>query len=265
MPFQFINNECIDRSTRRLIRSHAAKGKNLGKTLPKRRTRVRNATPIDAANDRFISASCGGFPTTYLPADVKLSIVSFPIKLTSQSRRSLEKCMNPLFIRSRGALVNKNTVLSVICRPVVELQNSVVLQGCRTAWIQYLLQDEACCSSVHCSRSTLSLLIYTLDFHCNVAISLVMEDFAQSYSDISREALYCISNTYHLVTERLSSNGALSDPTLAVVTALVHYECLSGHFQRGRIHFNGLQKLVQLRGGITKLQSNPDITYKIFR
>lgn len=61
MPFQFINNKYIDRSTRRLIRSHAAKGKNLGKTLPKRRTRVQDPAPVSTVKEAgFISASHRG-------------------------------------------------------------------------------------------------------------------------------------------------------------------------------------------------------------
>ena len=33
MPFQFIDNTIIDRKARKLIRSHAAKGKNIGRKL----------------------------------------------------------------------------------------------------------------------------------------------------------------------------------------------------------------------------------------
>lgn len=61
-------------------------------------------------------------------------------------------------------------------------------------------------------------------------MSLVIEGFVQLHWDINKEALECVSNAYHLVTDRLSSNEALSDPTLAVAIALVQYECLGGHF-----------------------------------
>jgi len=37
MPFQFIDGAAIDSTSRKLIRSHAAKGKNLGRKLPSRR------------------------------------------------------------------------------------------------------------------------------------------------------------------------------------------------------------------------------------
>jgi hypothetical protein len=37
MPFKFINNADIDHRARKLIRSHAAKGKNVGKKLQRRK------------------------------------------------------------------------------------------------------------------------------------------------------------------------------------------------------------------------------------
>ncbi|KIX04844.1 uncharacterized protein Z518_05715 [Rhinocladiella mackenziei CBS 650.93] len=68
-----------------------------------------------------------------------------------------------------------------------------------------------------------------------------------------------------MVTEKLSSHEALSDPTLAVVVALIHYDRLQGQFHQGMVHFKGLQQLVQLRGGITQLRRKPAIAQKIFR
>lgn len=89
---------------------------------------------------------------------------------------------------------------------------------------------------------------------------------AQSLLDVNREVLHRAANAYHLVTDRLSGDDALSDSTLAVVMALVHFECLGGRYQQGLVHFQGLQKLVQLRGGISGIKKTcPDIAYKIFR
>lgn len=39
MSFIFMDNAAIDRKSRKLIRSHAAKGKNLGRVLPSRKKR----------------------------------------------------------------------------------------------------------------------------------------------------------------------------------------------------------------------------------
>ena len=45
MSFEFINNAAIDHMARRRIRSHVAKGKNVGKILPPRRKQLKRATP----------------------------------------------------------------------------------------------------------------------------------------------------------------------------------------------------------------------------
>jgi hypothetical protein len=54
MVFQFIDNASIDRRTRKLIRSHAAKGKNIGKGRPRRKPRPANASqpPLDSDSNQ---------------------------------------------------------------------------------------------------------------------------------------------------------------------------------------------------------------------
>lgn len=89
---------------------------------------------------------------------------------------------------------------------------------------------------------------------------------ARPLLDVNQEVLQRAADAYRLVTDRLSGHDALSDSTLAVVMALVYFECLGGRYQQGLMHFQGLQKLVHLRGGIPKLRNScPDIAHKIFR
>lgn len=114
MSFKFVDNECIDRKTRRLIRSHVAKGKNLGKTLHRQRSRTKvpgqaggtlaTTTTTDRVNASAEEALMLDIPTLPAPErmlsrsmatpsiNAKLSPAAFPLGLTSQSRRSLEKC-----------------------------------------------------------------------------------------------------------------------------------------------------------------------------
>lgn len=58
---------------------------------------------------------------------------------------------------------------------------------------------------------------------------------------------------YSLVNEKLSGPGATSDRAIAVVTALAIYQRLHHQQSTGMIHFDGLYRMIQLRGGITKL------------
>lgn len=80
------------------------------------------------------------------------------------------------------------------------------------------------------------------------------------------EAMRHLSHTFRLVNERLSGNDAVSDPTIAVVLTMAKYERLQGQHRHSLVHFEGLRRMVELRGGISQLTRNkPDLAQKIFR
>lgn len=82
----------------------------------------------------------------------------------------------------------------------------------------------------------------------------------------SVEATYHLSNSLRLVNQKLSGEKALSDTTIASVIAMLQYERLRGQYDQALIHFAGLQQMVELCGGITKLAKNkPALAQKIFR
>ena len=75
-----------------------------------------------------------------------------------------------------------------------------------------------------------------------------------------------IAHTLRLVNEKLSGNDAIADPTIAVVVIMEKYERLRGRHCQSLIHFKGLQRMVELRGGISHLTSHrPGLAQKIMR
>jgi hypothetical protein len=74
-----------------------------------------------------------------------------------------------------------------------------------------------------------------------------------------------VSNTLRLVNKKLSGGEALSDSTFAVVICMCIYERLRGEYDKGLVHLKGLQRMVELRGGISQLTSNSSLVQKIFR
>jgi hypothetical protein len=75
-----------------------------------------------------------------------------------------------------------------------------------------------------------------------------------------------LSYTLRLVNEKLSGNEALSDTTMAIVIAMTHYERVQGRYRQGFIHFKGLQRMIELRGGISQLVTDkPRLAQKVFR
>jgi hypothetical protein len=53
---------------------------------------------------------------------------------------------------------------------------------------------------------------------------------------------------------------------LVVVIAMTQYERVRGNYRRALVHFEGLVRMVELRGGITQFKATaPTIAQKVFR
>lgn len=84
--------------------------------------------------------------------------------------------------------------------------------------------------------------------------------------DDPKEAMRHLSQTFRLINERLSGNDAVSDATIAVVVILAQHERLRGHHREGLVHVGGLERMVQLRGGVKALSRyRPGLTQKMFK
>jgi hypothetical protein len=57
----------------------------------------------------------------------------------------------------------------------------------------------------------------------------------------------------------------LSDTTIAAIVSLIGFERLRGQQDNGMVHFTGLQRIIELRGGIAGIMSNPHLVSKLFR
>lgn len=81
-----------------------------------------------------------------------------------------------------------------------------------------------------------------------------------------KSAMCHLSQTFRLINERLSGNDAVSDATIAVVVILAQHERLRGHHREGLVHIGGLERMVQLRGGVRALSRyRPGLTQKMFK
>jgi hypothetical protein len=80
------------------------------------------------------------------------------------------------------------------------------------------------------------------------------------------DAMRHIARSLRMVNQRLvSPRDALSDTTIAVVIMLSHYERHQGHLRQGQVHFDGLLRMVELRGGIAYLATTkPNIALKLY-
>lgn len=93
----------------------------------------------------------------------------------------------------------------------------------------------------------------------------VLNSFLVKQVDPS-EGIHHLSQTFHLINERISRNVAVSDTTLAVVVAMAQYARLQGQYRQGLVHLGGLQRMIELRGGVSQLTKNePGLSQMIFK
>jgi hypothetical protein len=83
--------------------------------------------------------------------------------------------------------------------------------------------------------------------------------------ETSPQALQHLSNTYRCVSQNLQRDGIPSDPTIAAVLTLALHEDLRGQPGRSKVHIDALQRMVELRGGITQFGSSHVLIHKICR
>ena len=93
------------------------------------------------------------------------------------------------------------------------------------------------------------------DFHIAMAVSIAsIRTLTTTRGGTYREMCH-LSKSMNLVCQRLSNDDAARDPTLAVVVMTAQYERHRGRYSQGFVHLSGLQRMVEMRGGIRFLLS----------
>ncbi|KAK8003548.1 SET domain-containing protein [Apiospora arundinis] len=229
MSFQFVDSTKVGRNERRLIRSHVMKGKNTGKSLPPRK-RHRGTTPVKRTLDTSIVSTTKGMdPRLMVYGETRilelislywsdLSLISFAHELTPESR--------PL-IHQWFTFVSQAMYPPQFCQ-------KYDLVG--TLWFGLALQDEAYC-------------------HLMLAMAASMASFSLGESRLTPLIMTHLARTYQIINKRLSGPEALSDGSIAVVTSLAMHEDLHQQQSTAMVHFQGLRRMVELRGGMRHLFS----------
>lgn len=82
----------------------------------------------------------------------------------------------------------------------------------------------------------------------------------------SLQAARHLSHTFRLINQRLSGGDAVTDATIAVVLMLTQYERHDNQHRRAMVHFQGLERMIELRGGLFQVRETmPILALKIMR
>lgn len=100
-------------------------------------------------------------------------------------------------------------------------------------------------------------------YHCNVALMQTCNEVYDSNDSHSPRALSHIARSLPRVQRILNSDDALSDASIAIVLSLISQEMIRKCNEEIEIHFQGLTRMVDLRGGLPKLEDNRALTLKI--
>ncbi|KAI0023964.1 hypothetical protein F4780DRAFT_798176 [Xylariomycetidae sp. FL0641] len=241
MPIQFIDHAHTDQTTKRLVRSHAAKGKNLGRKL-NRPSRVQRAKAVVARDKSIIPSTRDVGPVESIERahpDARIRALAtvdrpfgdefFAVPFAYQSRTLLQKACRfvaaPLYPPALGA--------------------AIVVERARNHWGELMFEDETF-------------------FHGALALFVATASAASLTPAEQLAAAQHLSRTLALVGARLGGADALSDRSLATVVALTMIDRLRGAHRAGLVHLDGLARMVALRGGLPALvRHRPAIARKV--
>ncbi|KAI0876216.1 hypothetical protein GGS24DRAFT_248330 [Hypoxylon argillaceum] len=245
MPIQFIDNSLIyKKKTRTLIRSHVAKGKNLGRTVHR---------PSRCPKKRQVASSI--ISTTELPSSEGPTFHHSQNLLESSPsiQRHLQEDLStslPFSVSWACRRLFHQLFAYVNAVPFPPELGKAVIHGRRPRpFLQFAFVDEAF-------------------FHCLVATSVAASMPLSVTRQETTEAIYHLSRSLGLINKRLAGDTdiALSDATIAVVISMSQHDRLLGNHRHALIHFEGLQRLIALKGGISVLVSDsPWVAQKAIR
>ncbi|OBT65829.1 hypothetical protein VE03_05446 [Pseudogymnoascus sp. 23342-1-I1] len=231
--FQFVDGANIDNIARKSIRSHVMKGKNARRTIH-RQSRLslnsrlppgHNATQC-TQRSRKDEDSTSNFMIVSRNLGSLFLTLRFPIELTPHSIKVI------------------NQFFTYIIEKLYPVRLGISQDETKMHWLGVLLTDEGAS-------------------HCSIALMEACNGLFLGGDLVSSETLYHVSQTFALIRKRLESDEALSDTTIGIILMLILQEQIRKEDRAAEIHYEGLKKMVELRGGLCQLERNPHLLLKI--
>ena len=98
---------------------------------------------------------------------------------------------------------------------------------------------------------------------CGIALMEACNNFFYGNGSDSCEGLYYYSEAMGIVKKRLQGDDALNDATITLVVWLILQEEMRGKLSDSDVHYSGLKRMVELRGGLGQLEGNRTLALKI--
>lgn len=142
----------------------------------------------------------------------------------------------------------------------------VSLHEAKFMWLRCLFESEAS-EFTGAPADVFSFMKFFLSgrvaYQCQLALMQASNEIFHCNGESSPKAMYHLSQTFAQVNKRLQGDDALSDSTIAIVMSLINQEQIRQHLSAAMIHVKGLEKMIELRGGLSQLEGNVPLVLKI--
>ncbi|KAJ2981178.1 hypothetical protein NQ176_g2186 [Zarea fungicola] len=240
--FQFINGLEQDSASRKLLRRHVMMGKNAGKrinrpskkALRERQDQQKSMQKPVTRKANFILGPKSSVPNNAEAVAYWIYISDRVIGRTVDDR--IDTFSLPVTV-PREAMNVLNVFFTQVVDHIYAVNLGLSLHNLKFLWLQTI------CIDSDAFKGCISLMSA-----CN---NLFLGDAKDSTL-----SLYHLFETIKIVRRRLAGDQALSNSTIAIVLSLVQQEQMRNEFDIAHTHAKGLGKLIELRGGIEKIESD---------
>ncbi|KAB5542787.1 hypothetical protein GE09DRAFT_226450 [Coniochaeta sp. 2T2.1] len=259
VEFEFIDGTKKDPRTRRLARSHAMKGKNVGKKH-NRRSRVAQVAPSHAS------------PTPISDLRGKIPSPESTVQHHDQTCQSFRPRSQD---GGHSIAPRRPHAVPVAFRPLNGLfpfhfpidatpQSQYVIKQFFADVTKVMFPAQLCQSLDNINSHLLSVLFRDqTSYHCSMALMATLNHFMFGREVSAVAAIHHFTQAVGLVNQALDTPAALSDANLSVVNFMVVQKLLRGERSEAEVHLRGLERMIQLRGGLSSLQQDRMLMLKI--
>ncbi|KAH6848153.1 hypothetical protein B0I37DRAFT_308737 [Chaetomium sp. MPI-CAGE-AT-0009] len=252
MKFEFVDNSgTIDGTTRKRIRSHVAIGRNAGKKISRpskkallnKAARAKTPQATSLVQPKFIETR-GSVPMLALRC---LSALPTHMQQNNGSNGLAFVQMAVSFLDGVRHAPELDLALDYSSEP-------------KTWCLQPLFQDEAC-KLPYSFHGAMAVFFSTCP-----GLPALSHACPAVGQDNWNARMRHLGLALRLINTRLGGKDAASTETMTTVLILGLYERQQGEFHRGLVHLDGIQRMLQMRGGLVEFAKNcPDLARKILR
>jgi len=130
-----------------------------------------------------------------------------------------------------------------------------------------IMYPKELCYDIQCPVSSFFDLFQTNEafFHCFVGISEGMRCIVMGKDGVTELGLRSLANTYRCINKELETKDDPSLGIVASVMSLVMHENLFGMVGKSKLHLQALERMVNMKGGLSAFESHIPLLHKICR